>query len=86
MMVVIRTNSIVTLRKSVAFIALFGFLTITFLLLAAAELSGTAVLTKAGGGVGVVTAIVAYYIGISELLSAEASPVFTLPLGAFKTD
>lgn len=37
--------------------------------------------TKAGGGLGVVTALVAYYIGLSDLLAAEATPVFRLPIG-----
>ena len=39
--------------------------------------------TKAGGALGVITALVAYYIGLSELLSAEDQAVFHLPLGAF---
>lgn len=36
--------------------------------------------TKAGGGFGIVTAMIAYYCGVSELLVREES-YFTLPLG-----
>ena len=37
---------------------------------------------KAGGILGVVTACIAYYIGLSELLAAEARDVFVIPLGS----
>jgi len=74
---------IVALRKSVAFIALFGALTLTFALLSAAEFSGNVSIAKAGGAIGTITAFIAYYIGVSELLSAEVSAVFRLPLGKF---
>ena len=36
---------------------------------------------KAGGVIGVITALNAYYIGVSELLAAEKHPVVDLPLG-----
>ena len=36
--------------------------------------------TKAGGGLGVVTALIAYYVGLAELLIREESWI-TLPLG-----
>jgi succinate-acetate transporter protein len=39
--------------------------------------------TKAGGVVGVITAFVAYYVGLSELLTAEDMAVVRLPLGIF---
>jgi len=74
---------LVSLRKSVAFIALFGALTLTFALLAAAEYLGNASFAKGGGAVGAITAFIAYYIGVSELLEAEVSPAFHLPLGKF---
>ncbi|KAK7049937.1 hypothetical protein VNI00_005367 [Paramarasmius palmivorus] len=77
---------IVALRKSISFIVLFGLLTITFLLLGAADFTRNTSLTKAGGGFGIATALVAYYIGLSELLTAEKKAVFQLPLGAFKHD
>jgi len=74
---------IVALRKSLSFILLFGFLAVTFLLLAVAEFTAMTVITKAGGGFGVITAMVAYYIGLSELLAAEDMAVTRLPLGTF---
>lgn len=74
---------IVSLRKSLSFILLFGFLTVTFALLAAGEFAEMTIVTKAGGGFGVITALIAYYIGLSELLAAEDMAVARLPLGAF---
>jgi len=76
--------TLVTLRKSVAFIALFSLLSITFAILAAANFTGKLFLSKAGGGFGVATALVAYYIGLAQLMLAEKSPAFTLPLGSLE--
>ncbi|KAJ7770768.1 GPR1/FUN34/yaaH family-domain-containing protein [Mycena metata] len=75
---------IASLRKSVAFIVLFGFLAITFGFLGAGEFSGNPNITKIGGGCGLFTAAVAYYIGLSDLLAAERAAVVSLPTGAFK--
>ncbi|KIK01608.1 hypothetical protein K443DRAFT_132229 [Laccaria amethystina LaAM-08-1] len=75
--------TIATLRKSFGLIALFSLLTLTFFVLAGGTFSGIANVTKAGGALGVVTALVAYYIGLSELLSAEEQAIFHLPLGTF---
>jgi len=77
---------LVSLRKSVAFIALFGFLSLTFALLAAGAWSAKVHVTKAGGGCGIVTAFVAYYIGFAELLAAEALAPVKLPLGTFTSN
>jgi len=77
---------IASLRKSIAFIALFGFLSITFLLLGAGEFSGLPKITTAGGAFGIITAFVAYYIGLSDLLAAERAAVVGLPTGGFKHD
>ncbi|KAJ7785493.1 Gpr1 family protein [Mycena olivaceomarginata] len=77
---------IASLRKSVAFIALFGFLSITFLLLGAGKFTTNATVSKAGGAFGIITAFVAYYIGLADLLAAEKAAVVGLPLGAFKHD
>ncbi|RXW14421.1 hypothetical protein EST38_g11434 [Candolleomyces aberdarensis] len=74
---------IAALRKSVAFIALFGFLTVTFLVLAIGDFYLAVNVTKAGGILGVITAFIAYYIGLSELLAAEDMAVIHLPLGVF---
>lgn len=40
-------------------------------------------LTRGGGVTGIMTAIIAYYVGISELLAAEARPVMKLPQGVW---
>ncbi|KAK2467412.1 hypothetical protein APHAL10511_000647 [Amanita phalloides] len=72
---------VVTLRKNVAFICLFFCLFTTFLLLGAGALSGLAALHKIGGIVGLVTAFIAFYTGLSMLLAAETSPIMKLPLG-----
>ncbi|TFK24021.1 Gpr1 family protein [Coprinopsis marcescibilis] len=74
---------IVALRKNIAFIALFSFLTVTFLLLAIGDFAASVNFVRAGGVFGVVTAFVAYYAGISELLAAEDMAIVRPPLGVF---
>lgn len=71
---------IAALRRNISFILLLGFLSLTFLLLACGEFSGKASVTKAGGALGIITALIAYYCGVSELLIREES-YFMLPLG-----
>ncbi|KAF8206056.1 FUN34 transmembrane protein [Mycena galopus ATCC 62051] len=77
---------IVSLRKSIAFISLFGCLSITFLLLGTGKFNTKPDITKAGGAFGIVTAFIAYYIGLADLLAAEKAAIVGLPLGAFKYD
>ena len=67
-------------RSSVAMIALFFFLTITFILLAAADFYGNAGAKVAGGAFGVITACIAWYNALAGLLTKESS-YFTLPTG-----
>jgi len=74
--------AVVTLRKSVAFITLFLCLGVTFCLLANGHFYNSTASVKGGGYLGVVTAGIAYYIGLAELLAAESKAVFTMPLGA----
>jgi succinate-acetate transporter protein len=69
---------IVSLRKNVGLVVLFSCLTITFLLLAIGIFTASLAVTKSGGALGVVTAFVAYYVGLAELLSADN---VHLPLG-----
>ncbi|KAF9531341.1 FUN34 transmembrane protein [Crepidotus variabilis] len=69
------------LGKNWGFISLLTCLTVTFFLLAGSEFTGNATTGKAGGGVGVVTALIAYYVGLAELLAAEDQPVIRLPIG-----
>ena len=39
---------------------------------------------KAGGYLGIVTALIAYYCGLGEMLTPD--DMFTLPLGKYRTD
>jgi len=71
---------IAALRKNVGFILLLGFLSLTFLLLAIGEFTLNASASKAGGALGIITAFIAYYCAVSELLVREDS-YFMLPLG-----
>jgi len=75
---------IASLRKAICFIALFGFLTTTFAVLAAGEWTHSVGATKAGGILGAITAMIAYYIGLAEMLAAEEMAIVRLPLGVFK--
>ncbi|KAK7688326.1 hypothetical protein QCA50_008698 [Cerrena zonata] len=69
---------IATLRRNVALSLLFGFLSVTFLLLGVADYVGNVNITRAGGAFGIITALIAYYIGMAGLLTPEDS-WFTLP-------
>jgi len=69
-----------TLRVNAGLVALFLTLDITFILLMAGTFTGHASLNKAGGGMGILTAFVAYYCGTAQLLTPENS-LFTLPIG-----
>ncbi|CAL1697194.1 unnamed protein product [Somion occarium] len=71
---------IAALRRSVGLCFLFGFLTITFMLLGIGEFQASVATTKAGGAMGIATALIAYYCGMAQLLTREDS-WFTLPLG-----
>jgi len=68
------------IRRNIALTLLLVFLALTFLLLACAEFSGKVNVTKAGGGFGIVTAMIAYYCAVAELLVKEES-YFMLPMG-----
>jgi hypothetical protein len=70
-----------TLRVNVGLISLFLCLDITFILLMAGAFTGQANLNKAGGGMGILTAFIAYYCGTAQLLTPDNS-LFTLPIGA----
>ncbi|KAF8266383.1 GPR1/FUN34/yaaH family-domain-containing protein [Lactarius quietus] len=69
-----------SLRKSIGLTALFFFLTLTFLVLGVAELVKKDNIGKAGGYLGIITALIAFYCGLSELLTAD--DIFQLPLGS----
>ncbi|KAI7876085.1 hypothetical protein K492DRAFT_152059 [Lichtheimia hyalospora FSU 10163] len=67
-------------RSTVGLVTLFFSLTITFILLAAADFNNSATTKVAGGAFGVVTAIIAWYNALAGLLTKESS-YFTLPVG-----
>jgi len=71
------------IRRNIAFTLLLGFLSLTFLLLACGEWSAKVSVVKAGGALGIVTAFIAYYCAVSELMIKEES-YFMLPLGAIR--
>ncbi|KAH9960038.1 GPR1/FUN34/yaaH family-domain-containing protein [Lactifluus volemus] len=70
-----------SLRKSVGLTVLFFCLTTTFLVLSLADFQKNDSIGKAGGVFGIITALVAYYCGLSELLTDD--DLFTLPLGKY---
>ncbi|KAI0294186.1 Gpr1 family protein [Russula brevipes] len=72
---------IATLRKSVGLTMLFFFLTVTFMVLAIGDFRKNEDIHKIGGGFGIVTALIAYYCGLAELLTID--DLFTLPLGKY---
>ncbi|KAJ3731338.1 FUN34 transmembrane protein [Lentinula guzmanii] len=76
---------IASLRKNIGFIALFFFLTLTFMCLGAGNFVVASSLTP-GGALGIITALIAYYVGLSELLASERAAVVGLPIGVFKHD
>lgn len=71
---------IASTRRNIGLMALFFFLSITFILLASSKFLNSAAAGKAGGAIGVVTALIAYYVGLAELLVRDES-WFSLPLG-----
>jgi len=70
-----------TLRAARALQLIFLALWITFFLLAAGEWTGMAGLHKAGGYVGLLTALLAFYLSAAEIIN-EGHKRVVLPLGA----
>jgi len=73
-----------SLRKSIGLTALFFFLTLTFMVLGISQLLKKDNIGKAGGYLGVITALIAYYCGLAELLTGN--DLFQLPLGKHHVD
>jgi len=71
------------INKNLAFSLLLTALAVAFILLAAAEFADSTSLTKGGGVAGIITAIIAYYIAVSELLAAAEKPIMRLPQGVW---
>lgn len=75
--------TLMTLKSTVPFFLLFFFLSITFLLLAIAELKGGSVPCKKAGGVfGILTAFVSWYNAYAGIANSQNSylPVKAIPL------
>lgn len=69
-----------TLKSTVAFCALFSFLTLTFLLLAGGEFSGKVGVTRAGGVTGVITGILGFYNAFAGVANKTNSYFVPYPL------
>jgi uncharacterized protein len=74
--------TLASLRTSGALIAVFTLLTLTFLFLTIGSLAGAAGISKIGGFIGIVTAIVAFYTSAAIVTNAtwqrSVLPVFPL--------
>ena len=62
---------IVLLRKNIGLVVLFAFLTTTFLPLAIGQFTGSLSVAKSGAALDVITPIIAYYVGLADLLAAD---------------
>jgi succinate-acetate transporter protein len=69
-----------TLRANVALMLVFGFLTLTFLVLAIGAFAGAAGITAIGGWLGIITALLAWYTAVAQVLTSVNSTI-VLPLG-----
>jgi succinate-acetate transporter protein len=70
-----------TLRSNVALMAVFAFLTLTFLSLTLGEFGGKgSVFTSLGGWLGIITALIAWYTALAGVLASGAA-TFKLPVG-----
>ncbi|KAI8321187.1 hypothetical protein GQ54DRAFT_317715 [Martensiomyces pterosporus] len=67
-----------TLRTNLGLCLLFAFLDITFILLCAGEWNAKPHVVQAGGYFGLFTALIAWYIAASDLITKQSS-FFTLP-------
>jgi len=75
---------LVAVRRSVSHIAFFAFLTLTFALFGAGRFaSAHNSVTIAGGAFGIITSLIAFYMGFSKLLWHEKQHFLRLPLGNF---
>jgi len=71
---------IASLKKNIGLVSLFGFLTLTFLMLAIGAFTSNLSCHKAGGALGVVTALIAFYAALSGLMTKEGA-LFVMPMG-----
>jgi hypothetical protein len=73
-----------SIRKSIGLSALFFFLTATFLVLAVGFLNQKTNIVKVGGYFGIITALIAYYCGLADMLTPH--DICTLPTGKHHHD
>jgi succinate-acetate transporter protein len=76
---------IASLRTTVAIAAVFFLLTITFILLGIGDAGGTESITKAGGWLGLATALVAWYASFAVVTNSTFGRT-VLPVGSLKGD
>jgi len=69
-----------TLRANAGLAALFFFLTLTFMLLMIGEFTEKAMVHKAGGGLGIVTAAIAFWVAAHGIITRDTG-YFGLPVG-----
>ncbi|KAG1152913.1 hypothetical protein G6F37_005237 [Rhizopus arrhizus] len=67
-------------RSSIGLVSLFFFLFLTFIMLTAGKLNSSISCQVAGGALGIITALIAWYNALSGLLTKDSSH-FTLPIG-----
>ncbi|KAH7307463.1 hypothetical protein KP509_22G060600, partial [Ceratopteris richardii] len=72
-------------RTSIALCFLFCLVALTFTLLTIGEFGQFLEVHRAAGFVGVLTALVAWYNALAELLDSQMRPLFSLPLGKLST-
>ncbi|KAI0048043.1 hypothetical protein FA95DRAFT_1558435 [Auriscalpium vulgare] len=73
---------IAAMRRTIGQTVFFGFLTLTFMLSGIGAMRHSSGTSKAGGWLGIITALIAFYLGLSELLTAN--DLFTLPTGSLR--
>lgn len=69
-----------TLKSTVAFCSLFSCLTVTFVLLAAADFSGNVACTRAGGVFGIITGILGWYNAYAGTATKENTYLTANPI------
>jgi succinate-acetate transporter protein len=69
-----------SLRSTAGLALLFFFLTLTFMMLMIGAFLVNEKATKAGGGLGLVTAAIAYYCASAHIITSQTS-YFPLPIG-----
>ncbi|PFH49003.1 hypothetical protein AMATHDRAFT_49088 [Amanita thiersii Skay4041] len=70
------------IRRNISLVILFATLALTFLLVGIGLMTGSAGSRKAGGAFGIISGVTAYYVGFSDLMSAEKSAFMRVPTGA----